>query len=350
MKTFFLVLFSLILVGAGCARGNGGSTTDGGVYKTINSGQDWSQAIVVPTAAGIGTLATTDVLNMEMDPQDRSFIYIGTRQNGMLYSEDSGASWRQPRASALKEGLVYKIAVSPLDSCTVYIAKGPRLFGTDDCMRTWDSEIYVDSRAEVGVVQIAPDWYDKNVIWIGLSNGDVLKSADAGRSWRTVLTAGKEISTILIHNKDSRNVLVSTFNKGVYKTRNSGDDWEQVEEGLEDLKKADRVFSMTQDKGSQVVIAATAYGLHRSRNFGDSWEAIGLVTSPGQVEIRALGLDANDADTIYYAANGTFYSSKDSGATWSTDRLPSSRVPRGMIVDPADPSVVYVAVATATEK
>jgi photosystem II stability/assembly factor-like uncharacterized protein len=347
MKKLFLILLSLILVGAGCIGIKGGSTgNDGGVFKSTTAGQEWAQAVVVPTSAGIGTLATTDVLNMEMDPQDKSFIYLGTRQNGMLYSEDGGASWRQPRASALKEGLIYRVEVSPTDACTAYVAKGPRLFSTDDCMRTFDSETYVDSRPGVSVVQVAADWYDEGIIWIGLSNGDVLRSQDGGRTWRTVFKASDEISKIILHNKDSRNVLISTFENGIYKTQNGGEDWDEIDGGLDDLKGADNVYDMMQDKGSEVVIAATKYGLLRSRDFGTTWKPINLVTSPGQVIIRAIGMDTDDADTLYYAVGGTFYSSRDSGETWSTKRLPSARSPRAMLVDPNNPAVVYVGVAT----
>ena len=95
MKRFSLIALSLIIVGAGCG-GRSSSGSDGGVFTTSTAGEEWAQTVIVPTAAGIGTLATTDVLNMEMDPQDDTFMYIGTRQNGMLYSQDSGTSWLQP--------------------------------------------------------------------------------------------------------------------------------------------------------------------------------------------------------------------------------------------------------------
>ncbi len=350
-KTLPLIFFSLILVGAGClGRADKSAGNDGGVFKSVTAGKDWVQSVAVPTSAGVGTLATTDVLNMEMDPQDRAFIYLGTRQNGMLYSEDGGASWRQPRASALKDGLIYRVEVSPTDACRVFIAKGSRLYSSNDCMRTFDSETYVENREDVGVVQIAVDWFSDRNVWIGLSNGDVLKSEDGGGTWRTVLKTNEEVSGILIHNKDSRNVLVSTFDKGVYKTQDGGATWAQVDGGLADLKGAQKVYAMVQDKGSGAVVASSQYGLARSRDFGATWKPITLVSSPGQVTIRAVGMDPKDADTLYYAAVGTFYSSMDAGVTWSTQRLPSARAPRALLVDPSDPSVVYVGVASEAEQ
>jgi len=349
MKRISLLLALLVLTGAGCLSSSSTSSSDGGVFKTVNDGQEWGPAIVVPTAAGIGTLATTNVLNMTMDPQDHSYIYIGTRDSGMLYSEDGGASWRQPRETGLRDGMIYKIVVDPTDVCKVYIAKGARLYTTDDCMRSFNSEVYIDSRSGVSVVQAVVDWYNPRTLWIGLSNGDVLKSVDEGETWQTVLKTGEEISAFLISNTDSRQVLVSTYESGIYKTIDGGSYWEEVDGGLKNLKQADRVYSMIQSSNSGVVIASSQYGLARSTDFGSTWEAIQLLTSPGQVTIRAIGMDVSNPSTLYYASNATFYRSTDAGATWDTERFPSSRVPRALLVDPQDESVIYIAVATQSE-
>ncbi len=349
MKNISLLSLSLILLGAGCLGNSSSSSSDGGVFKTANAGQEWTQTVVVPTSAGIGTLATTDVLNMEMDPQDHQYLYLGTRSSGVLYSEDGGASWRQPRLSALKEGLVYKIEVDSTNVCKVFVAKGARLYATDDCMRSFDSEVYVDNRAGVSVVQVAVDWYNPRTLWIGLSNGDVLRSGDAGRTWTTVLKTGEEISGFLINKTDSRQVLVSTFSDGIWKTMDTGGSWEEVEGGLKELKQSGKVYQMVQSEDSGVVIAASQYGLTRSLDFGSTWEAIALLTSPGQVAIRAVGIDTQNPTSIYYAANATFYKTTDGGSTWDTEKLPSSRVPRALLVDPEDAGVLYVGVAAATE-
>ncbi|MCR4314612.1 MAG: YCF48-related protein [Candidatus Uhrbacteria bacterium] len=349
MKKLTVLSLSLILLGAGCLGGSSSSGSDGGVFKTINAGQEWAQTVIVPTASGIGTLATSNILSMEMDPQDHNYLYVSTRENGMLYSEDGGVSWRQPRVSALKEGLIYKVEVDPTDVCKVYVAKGARLYATDDCMRSFNSEIYVDNRSGVSVVQVAVDWYEPSILWIGLSNGNVLKSGDSGRTWTTVLKTGDEISGFLINNTDSHQILVSTFTEGIYKTIDGGEKWEKVEGGLDKLKRSERVYQLIQSKDSSVVMSSNQYGLTRSTDFGATWEAIPLLTSAGQVTIRAVGIDGENPATIYYAANATFYQTTDGGTTWDTEKFPSSRTPRTLLVDPEDSSVLYIGVAAATK-
>jgi photosystem II stability/assembly factor-like uncharacterized protein len=351
MRTSKLALLActIVLLGAGCF-GFGGSSTntaDGGVYKSVNGGQDWAQVAAVPSSKGVGTIAATNVLSLSMDPQDNQAIYLGTRENGMLYSLTATDAWLQPRTDGLKDGSIPAVTVDPQDVCTVYVARGARVYKTDNCFRSADSEIYVETRADVLVLKIAVDWFNSQVVWIGLSNGDVLKSENGGGTWRTVLTSGrKDVTGIIVSNADSRVVLVATESDGFYKTTDGGVTWTQVEKELKDWKNATRVHALVQDATGTTVLSASGYGIMKSVDFGTTWAPLSLLTAPGQVTINAVGMDPNNASLIYYAAGGTFYISTDGGSNWDTQRLPTTRQPQVLLVDPKDPNVVYVGVAS----
>lgn len=350
MKRLSSLLLLFVLLGAGCVNfGAKTQSPDGGIFKTTDAGTTWTQPVVVPTAQGTGTLATSDILAMELDPSDPFFLYAGTRGNGMVYTEDGTVSWRLPRLASLRDGTIQDVEVNPSKSCEVYVAKGPRLFKSTDCMRTFDDETYVETRAEISISQVAIDWYNKGVVWIGLSNGDVLKSADDGNSWKTVLKMGGEISSILLSNKDSRQVIVSSVKKGMQRTIDSGDNWEKLDSQLKGMSGANQVFALTQTDDGGLILAATKYGLLRSTDTGASWESLNLLTSPGQVVIYTVAVAPNDPNTIYYATPGTFYRTSDGGQTWQTQKFPSTRVPRVLLVDPQDTSVLYVGVAAPVE-
>jgi photosystem II stability/assembly factor-like uncharacterized protein len=216
-------------------------------------------------------------------------------------------------------------------------------------MRTFDDEVYVESRGGIRIQQMAIDWYAKGTLWIGLSNGDVLKSTDSGKSWKTVLKINKEISKILMSQKDSRVMLISTFDNGVQRTTDGGEHWEKLEGSFTEFSGANRVYGITQTKDGGVMLAATQYGLLRSIDLGSSWEALDLLTSPGELTIRAAGIAPKDPNIIYYATPNTFYRTSDGGQTWQTQKFPSSRVPRVLLIDPDDASVLYVGVAAAVE-
>jgi len=62
-----------------------------------------------------------------------------------------------------------------------------------------------------------------------------------------------------------------------------------------------------------------------------------------------VGVSATDGNDLYYAALSTFYVSTDGGVTWKTAKIPTTRIPEAMLIDPKAPNVVYLGVA-ATEK
>ena len=341
--SFFLLLAGLVLAGFGCGSGSS-SQIDAGVFISVNGGEDFEQSSLVLTSQGLGTLASTDVSVLEMDPQDEQVLYVGTPKRGMLYTEDGGQSWMRPRTEALKEGMIRDIEVDPSSTCTVYVAKDQRLYKTQDCGRSFDSEAYVETRSGVNVGRIAVDWYNPLGVWIGLTNGDVLKSEDAGETWRMVVSADSAVTDILVSNADSRVVLVATEKDGCLKTSDSGANWISVEQAMDDYKNADRVYGLAQTKDAGTVIASTGYGLLRSTNAGNSWETIPLLTSSGEVVIRAFGIAPEDANLLYYASGATFYRSQDGGSTWTTSKIPTTKSAYALVVDPTDASRVYLSI------
>lgn len=336
----------LALTGAGCFGGSSTGGNDGGVFKTVDSGAAWIQQTAIPSAKGVGTIGGTDVIALEMDPEDNQAVYAGTRANGLLYSLDGATSWIQPRDAGLKEGMISAVEVDPTSVCVVYVAKGQRLYKTDDCLRTFDSEAYVETRAGVIVAEIAVDWYNPEIVWLGLSNGDVFKSEDGATTWVTSVSTKKTVTGVIVSNADSRVVLVATESDGFYKTTDAGATWVQIKDELKEFKNAAKVTTLVQDATGGTVVAATAYGLMRSKDFGNTWEALQLLSSPGQVDIFTLAMNPTDTNELAYAAGTTFYRSVDAGVKWTTTKIPTTRVPMSLVVDPTDSAVAYLGVAT----
>ena len=339
-----LLFLILVLTGAGCL-GFGGdkkNNLDGGVFKTKNFGEIWQQTVAVPGLKGVGTIGGRSIVTMEMDPQDHEIIYLGTKTSGLLYSEDAGLTWRQPKLAGLKTGQISSLAINPKDMCTIYIAKGPRLYKTEDCLHTANDEAYVETRSQVVINQVKIDWFNPQVVWLGLSNGDVLKSTNGGQTWRTVLNTKNKISDLILNNHDSRIVLVATDKDGLYKTSDGGENWKHIEKELKEFRNANRVYRLAQDKKSQVVLMASKFGLLRSEDFGDSWQSIDLLTAAGQVTIKALTIDSKDIRKFYYTALNTFYSTQDNGRTWTTHEIPTTKIPNNILIDPINTSVLYV--------
>ncbi len=338
-----LILSAVALTGAGCFGGAGKTAgVDGGVYRTANGGASWTQQATIVTANGVGSIATADILALAMDPQDSKAIYAGTKAAGLVYSLDGAATWQQARHAGLREGAIAAVAVDPTDVCTVYVAKGSRLFKSVDCLRSANPDAYVETRTGVTITSVAVDWYDAKIVWIGLSNGDTLKSDDGTATWQTYVSAAEKITGILVSNADSRVVLLATSGGGFYKTIDSGATWTQTKDALKELKNAAKVAAVVQDKAGATLLAATNYGLIRSKDFGTTWEGLQLLSAPGQVNIQSVAIDPANADTIAYAAGSAFYRSVDGGLKWTTTKIPSARLPTAILLDPTDPTVYFL--------
>lgn len=352
-----LMLAALVLTGAGCSLGGSSSSapvptaTDGGVFRTSDAGDHWTQPAVVPTAKGAGTLAGANVTALKNDPQDADAWYLGTRENGLFYSIDGMATWQRPRLESLRDGPVADVEVDAKSVCTVYVAREQRLLKTTDCLRTFDQDTLVETRPNIRLTDVMADWYNPKVLWVGENNGDVQKSEDAGKTWHRALTNSMSVTSMVLNPTDSRMAVVGTAGNGFYRTTDGGATWTQIQSELKKMRGAATVAALATSAKAELLVAATDYGLLSSVDFGATWEPVQMLTSPGQVKIQALSVRANGAERIIaYASVGTFYRSIDAGRNWTTHQLTTARTPTRLAPDPKAPAGYFMGVAAPIKK
>lgn len=345
MRVFklFIPLLALALMGAGCFDLGGKKTTDdGGVWKSSDAGLTWVQSVALPTTQGVGSLNQINVLTLAMDPQDRQAIYLGSRESGMFWSYDGGMSWMRPRDASLGSGQVLRIAVDPADKCTIYALRSTQLAKSTDCGRTFDPEMYVESRSGVTLTDVEVDWFNPQIVWLATSDGDILKSENGGENWTTKKRVSRPVVDLLIDNGDSRILFAATDRQFLYKSVDGGEDWDSLEEKVEKYKEANLVTDLTQDATGEVLIVSTEYGLLRTADDGETWEKIKLLTAAREVSISAVAVDPTDPDKIYYTTAATFYSTADGGTNWQTRRLTTGRTITELLIDPTNPQIMYL--------
>lgn len=341
---------ALVLMGAGCFGGGGTAATTGGVWQSTDAGKTWVQTAAVPTATGVSSLANVDVTTLTVDPQDSSTIYAGTLANGMFFSLDSGESWQRPEEVEARSGHVVGIGVSSKDVCTYMVAKTDRVMKTEDCGRSFDTEVYVESASGVSITAMALDWYDPNIVWIGTSAGNVIRSLDAGRSWTTMTRLDDDVTALMVSNADSRIVFAGTATSGVNRSTDSGATWTNFEKTLKDFKSSDRVYGFAQNGNGSFVVMNSKYGLLSSTDNGATWSGVSLISGSGEVRIYGIAIAPETSDTIYYATNSTLNRSTSAGSAWTTSELPSTRAGYVLMVDPDDSTHVYLGSAAVETK
>ncbi len=220
-----------------------------------------------------------------------------------------------------------------------------------------------------------------NVFYIGVNNGGVFKTTDAGRTWDPIFDAEptQSIGAIAVAPSDPRILYVGSgeglqrpdlsVGDGIYKSTDGGLSWrhlgladgQQIPALLVDPKNPDRVFA---------AVLGHPYGpnpergVYRSTNGGTTWEKVlGKDENTGAVD---LAFDPKDPQTVYavlwtarqapWEVGGSWngpgsglFKSTDGGSTWKqlTGGLPTVAEGLGRIgiaIAPRLPSRMYAQV------
>jgi hypothetical protein len=261
--------------------------TQGGVYKSTNSGDIWSPVYGGGTnwlaidrvhpmnvyAAGIGVSRSTDggvtwtppaipnltlVTNVVVvDPVTTSTLYAGVNSHGVFKSTDSGASWRGS-PYPFNRDTVLDLAIDPTTPSTIYAGAA------------------------------------------GASDYGVFKSTDGGDTWAGPLLFGHfSINALAVDPLTTDNVYAAHLGNGIFKSTNGGKTWAVINNGL----ASTAVYALAIDPMTPgTVYAGTGFGLFKSTNGGQNWNAVnnGLTSS----SILTLAVDGTLASRLYA---GTFH-------------------------------------------
>lgn len=314
---------------------------DGGIYKSGDKGEVWEQLTVEDEVS----LASLDILNMAIDPNDSNILYAGTRANGIYKSCCQGEQWHKLEDISDRAN-VYDIAIDPKDSNRVYIGvyqdKKGRVFRTQDGGESWE-EVYVVSEEKYAVFAVAVDSYDSSVVYMGTAQGGFLRSTDYGKSWKIMKWFDDVISDIAIDPKDTRQIYISTFKQGIYKSSNKGKTWQSFEDALEGFSQAERVENLLIDpQNTNILYAGSEYGLLTSKNSGQTWQEVAIIMPPESKPVLSLAIDPQNTNHLYYGAGSILYRSLDQGINWTVHELNSGRNIKSIIIDPIESGVVFV--------
>ena len=355
MRKGYLLLIlasSLIFGGAGCISFSGGSSGavgPVGFFISSDKGDNWKSISLIPTAAGVQSLAGVSVYGLIEDPQDSNGLYWLTRGTGMYYSYDGGAGWKIT-APPLSSGFIYGLAIHPENKCALFATNGRQIFKSDDCNRSW-LEMYreADNTDQLNSVAINP--FSPFEIYITKAGGDMLRSEDSGQSWQLAHRFNANVVKIVFDTLEKDLVYAITRDNGFLRSKDGGKTWVDLGANLSAYTGAleYRRFYLNPRKAGQIYWISK-FGILMSRNFGADWEAINLITPPGSVSIYSFAVNPLNEREIYYTATvnnlSTFYRSMDGGKNWVTRKLPSDQLPITLRVNPDNTNLLYLGFTT----
>jgi hypothetical protein len=175
------------------------------------------------------------------------------------------------------------------------------------------------------------------------------------------------VRAMAIHPNNGNIVFAGTANAGVWSTTDAGVSWKPLmfqEGALEIGALALHLTDPANPMGDVTLYAGTGeptswpgykgVGVLKSTTSGSpgSWAATGSIPSPGGDRFAAIAVDpstvtANPATTTVYAGGpGGLYKSTNGGGTWNpVPIMGATKNIQGLALDPANPSIVYAAVA-----
>lgn len=330
---------ALLLGGAGC--GTTTNVVDGGLYKSVDGGNKWELKSDLLTTKGVAAnFVTQDVNVMTVDPNDSRAMWIGTMNAGILYSFNGGEGWQQvldSRGSDLQiaTSRVTGLAVDPTNGCVVYAtivnpAAKSYLVRTINCGRSWGL-LFTNElpNEQLGSVVVNPN--QSTQLFMANSAGDLWRSDNAGTSWTQLKRFSQSVRVVTVHPKNKNLIYVGLRKGGLWKSMDAGQTWEQLD--LKKYRGAEEVYQVVVDAATDTVLIGTNYGILHSGDSGLNWDAFQLLTSPNETQIISLAVNPQNPKRVYYGTPKGFYRSEDGGQTWSTKKIPTSRVVKSLYID-----------------
>lgn len=255
------------------------------------------------------------------------------------------------------------------------------LWKTDDSGTTWKS--ILDTLEVSSISALAISQTEPNQVWAGtgetflirpahsIGNG-IYKTTNSGKTWTNMgLEKTARIGRIVVHPNNPEMVYAAAMGhsygpqpeRGIYRTKNGGDSWEQVLFVDENTGAADVAINPS---NPNVLFAGTwqlhintwglnsggsGSGIYRSKDGGDSWERMKLLID-GKEETfgkTAVAISQSNPQVVYALAEGSspaLFRSNDGGDSWtlvSRNHTMDERAPyyTRLAVSPDDEDVLY---------
>ena len=279
-------------------------------------------AAAVPSGAGIGRWTPIgpeggSIRALAAAPSRPGMVYAVVGLDKVYRSRDRGITWTFAGA-VLEEGFqgISDVAVDPGSPQRVYVLGFRQVFRSDDGGARW-RPILPDLGPEVRPDALVVHPRIRGLIYVFLTDGDLLRTTDSGRRWTRTSTPA--VAGVLAADPASANVLYfGSFLGRLSKSVDGGATWSLSDRGL---GQGGAIQGLAVDPSSPrtlyLVPADDAPGrdIFVSRNGGASWSR--LASDLGGGNVRDLTVEPGRQTALYLTLNRRPFRSFDGGRTWT---------------------------------
>lgn len=343
---FFLLIVGFLFLGASCVRFVSKSG-DGGVFVSLDGGKTWQQrGFIRQEKKKAVTLNGANVLDLVLDPKNPGTLYAALDRGGIYKTINRGEQWQEFLAT---EEPIIALALNEKDPQTVFAALPQRVIRTLDGGQNWDG-VYIETRPNVRIKNLLVDSFDPKRVYLIFSNGQITRSVDSGTSWAQFYETvdRNDLVDVLIHPKDTRVITVATEGKWPFRTTNLGKSWAPLQEALESYNGAHHAQVLaTNQNDAQSLFYVSDFGLLKTKDGGKTWSEIKLLLPTREAKVKTFAVNPKKPKELVYTTAQTLYSSPDEGKSWSPRQLPTTRQPTVLLLDPEDQNILYLGVRKA---
>lgn len=356
-----------VLVLSGCSLGTSqtasnapsvfnGNRATGSLWRTSDGGHSFEAK---SSMGDKGTISSANILSIAYHPQKEKVIYVSSTESGIFKTEDGGEKWT-PIAFPPKN--IYSFILDKSDPDNKMFASGVvnswgKIYRTSNGGSDW-RDVYSEPGEGTTIKAMAQHPTDINVLFAGTSDGTVIKSVDAGDSWKNVGNKFEGVvSDFAFDAKKKFSAYLLIYSQKLYYSEDGGSnwiDWEKVRQG-ETMSKGfsgttdskdhmpQGIVSITADpNNSGVIYAGTTNGLFRSNDFGKHWNEINIIESAKKFPIRSIAINERDSKELVFVSGRAFYKTKNAGDTWEVTGLNADRDASIVSYDPFDKNVLFI--------
>jgi photosystem II stability/assembly factor-like uncharacterized protein len=287
---------------------------------------------------------------------DTTVVYVGTVGQSLWRSRDGGLTFARASNGVHSECDVRALLAHPENPQVLHLGTETGLFVSQDGASSW--ERVASPMDGMQVWSLARDPSDPQLLFAGTCPAALYRSTDGGRTWAFLnahmpdecvggAPLAPRVTCVLVDPKD-RAVFAGIEIAGVRRSRDGGDTWEALSEGLssQDIHGLASVWN-----GKRVLLVTTNNDVNRSDDEGETWTPLNVRSVFPWPYARGCAVSAEDPRAVWVGAGngppgnqGGLFRTRDLGATW--ERLPLPQVTNSTVwnlaFNQAEPRRVYV--------
>lgn len=284
------------------------------------------------------------ISNLVEDPETGR-LFAGTHGDGVHASDDGGMTWHRSDRGIVHSNIYSMSVVRAADGVRLYAGTEPaHLFVSRDRGETWEELSSLRALPTVKdwmfpapphvahVKHITFDPRSADTIYASVEVGGLMKSTDAGNTWRQLGGFFEDVHRIMV-TAARPDMLVMGNGIGVYRSADAGKTWEQLTDRSARIGYPDAVIIHPRQPDT-IFMAGAICGpgdwprtktadarVARSRDGGRHWQYLegGLPDHiHGNIEGFALNVWPGGGALFAGTTDGDIFTSDDDGETWST--------------------------------